>query len=376
MSLIKITKEEIENKEIIGTYLYSKKDEYYFYNSTSNVMFTLKNGSKGDNLTILKSYLLDVFELLSKENKNSKCIYFRNKATFKKVTTDLGNQYFEVVQGYDASKDNSIYFINDNKLLVETFKEILTQRNDSLNNDKLFIVLDKPEKVKIEDLVSIVTIGRSRKVYFIINIEDEELFKTTYSIDDLNSLKANCNVKFICNNGQIEDIEAYKEANIYEYKMNKQLQRLEDLHEYIDLLPSNKKTIKEVKKRLNKDLPSQFEKWLEYYDGGFLFSIQMFYTSSKIKKQYSSALTYKEVNSKKFAKKMGIPLDIKCFAMTNYGNYYCFAIDEDKEMIYEWDNQKAGLIVKWNSFTDWLKEMIDNGESDIKDNLISKIQKN
>ena len=61
--------------------------------------------------------------------------------------------------------------------------------------------------------------------------------------------------------------------------------------------------------------------------------------------------------------------------MTNYGNYYCYAADEDIDFIYEWDSERCGLIVKWNSFAEWLAEVIDTAEEDIRDGFLKPIGK-
>lgn len=120
-------------------------------------------------------------------------------------------------------------------------------------------------------------------------------------------------------------------------------------------------------------MPKQLKEWLKIFDGGELFSVSMFFADIK-KGEEKKLLTYEEVNSVKFKEENGIPQEIQCFAMTNYGNYYCFANDDEEECIYEWDCERCGLIIKWDSFAEWLNEQIENGQSDIEEGLLSPMK--
>lgn len=160
-----------------------------------------------------------------------------------------------------------------------------------------------------------------------------------------------------------------------ENSLQKQLKNLEKLKDYFCLVESNDKSFAEIVDILGNDIPVELANWLKIYNGGNLFGISMFSTKEKEEGKFNKLLTFKEVNSKEMKEQMQIPEELKIFAQTNYGSYYCFVSGENTQCVYEYDTEEQALTVKWDSFVGLLSEIIENAKNDIKDGFLDKIEK-
>ena len=151
------------------------------------------------------------------------------------------------------------------------------------------------------------------------------------------------------------------------------LARLQQYGAYCKLLTGDLTTYVSTFEQVGK-MPEQLKQWLKLFDGGLLFTVSMFSTRQQAKDSFSRILTFAEINSPEFKKQNGIPEEIVCFAMTNYGNYYCYVTGETGEAVYEFDTNENALILKWDSFAQWLDEQIDFSESLIRDELIEPVE--
>lgn len=149
------------------------------------------------------------------------------------------------------------------------------------------------------------------------------------------------------------------------------INRLMEYRNYFSLLKSNPSTYEKIYACIG-EMPNQLKAWFGLFNGGLLFTTSMFSTEQKTA-DYTRLLTFAEINSAAFKAENNIPTDIVCFAMTNYGNYYCYVKNENCEHIYEWDAEKCSLVIKWTSFAEWLNEQLDFADSLIQDDLLDLI---
>ena len=150
------------------------------------------------------------------------------------------------------------------------------------------------------------------------------------------------------------------------------LRRLLEYKKYFSLLKSETDTYKKIYDCIG-DMPNQLKGWFNLFNGGLLFDISMFSTRDKEKGKFNRILTFAEVNSPEFKKENGIPEEIACFAMTNYGDYYCYSKERNDECIYQWDAEECSIVLKWDSLSEWLDEQIDFAVSLIQDGLLNPI---
>lgn len=155
--------------------------------------------------------------------------------------------------------------------------------------------------------------------------------------------------------------------------LQKQMKELEKLKKYYKLIKADENSYKNSVEVLGNDLPEELSSWLKIYNGGTLFGISMLSTKNKVDGKFNKLLTFDEVNSKEMQDSIGIPVELKIFAQTSYGNYYCFITDENTQNIYEYDIEEKALTVKWESFTDWLGEIIENAKNDIKEGFLEEL---
>ena len=158
-----------------------------------------------------------------------------------------------------------------------------------------------------------------------------------------------------------------------ENSLEKQLKELVKLKKYYRLIEADTNSYDEAVKVIGNDLPEELSVWLKKYNGGNLFGISMLSTKSKIDGLFNKLLTFEEVNSKELKDQMQIAKEVKIFAQTNYGNYYCFVDRENTQYVYEYDVEEQALTVKWDSFTDWLTEVIENAKNDIKEGFLEEL---
>ena len=121
-------------------------------------------------------------------------------------------------------------------------------------------------------------------------------------------------------------------------------------------------------------MPEQLKEFLKIFDGGLLFTTTMLSMRDQEAGKFNRLLTFGEINDPAFKKENGIPEEIVIFAMTNYGNYYCYVSGEKEGWVYEWEAGENALLVKWDSFAQWLDEQIDFAVSLIRDDLLDPVE--
>lgn len=169
-------------------------------------------------------------------------------------------------------------------------------------------------------------------------------------------------------NMDLNKIEKCKDAELLAV-----LRRLKEYEAYCKLLDGDLTTYVKTFEDIGR-MPSQLKEFLKLFDGGILITTDMFSTRSKAEGEFSRILTFEEVNSETFKEENGIHPDAMCFAMTNYGNYYCYVRDEDTGWVYEWDVNEQALTVQWPSFANWLDEQLDFAESLLRDGILEPLE--
>lgn len=163
---------------------------------------------------------------------------------------------------------------------------------------------------------------------------------------------------------EINSIEKCKNNELHEA-----LCRLKEYEAYCDLLNGDLALYSQPS-TLFEQMPQQLKEWINIFDGGLLFSITMFLMRDKEPDKHNCLIHFDDINDCVFKEQSGIHPSLVCFAMTNYGNYYCYVPSERSECVYEWDIEQSALILKWNSFAEWLNEQIDFAESLIQENIL------
>lgn len=158
-----------------------------------------------------------------------------------------------------------------------------------------------------------------------------------------------------------------------ENDFDKALQRFNTYKNYCKLLNGTTNTYLQTCKELP-HIPAQLNEWFKLFDGGLLFTTSMLSTRTKEPGVFNKLSSFVEINQDGYKEQNGLPDDVVCFAITNYGNYYCYISSENSGCIYEWDVEQRALTIKWNSFAEWLNEEIDFAIELINDGVLKPLK--
>ena len=121
-----------------------------------------------------------------------------------------------------------------------------------------------------------------------------------------------------------------------------------------------KEKIKLFEKKTGIVLPDDYMEFLTIYNGGEIFipgtSIAGIYDEEQEEKEKFG--NYLDDNLQKKWPDMGDKLLI--VADLNYGDMIC--IDEENNVIVQWDHEKGEIVEEWDSFSSWLKEEMEIGK--------------
>lgn len=222
-----LTEQKQNTFNMQGNFLYEKDDIFYFYKDYSHALFLYDSKY---NVTDFKSstpveymtYILTFFQLCDKaENKPSIVSLGSSSAENHK---NLLSSYYEIEEQSDLNKLSTCpsFFMSYEEEEYQNILNLILEERTKLYQDistfpknKIFIILEGLEYSKnITNLSSLITIARSRGVYFLIKISDKEKFDEIYPCES-DILDSNCKIKYIFNNSDIVKLEIAREEPMY-----------------------------------------------------------------------------------------------------------------------------------------------------------------
>lgn len=149
-------------------------------------------------------------------------------------------------------------------------------------------------------------------------------------------------------------------------KMNEKMKYcIDEIRKYSAGVHELKKGIRKEKIKLFEEkigivLPDDYMEFLTIYNGGEIFipgtSIAGIYDEEQEEKEKFG--NYLDDNLQKKWPDMGDKLLI--VADLNYGDMIC--IDEENNVIVQWDHEKGEIVEEWDGFSSWLKEEMEIGK--------------
>ncbi|MBQ8425520.1 MAG: hypothetical protein IJX17_05825 [Clostridia bacterium] len=199
MKCEKIAIKKLEKNDITGNYLFSDDKNYYFYDFLRNSIF-LKDKETKFNIEKVDSYydyLTSVLNICKTAKNNPSVLYFGNKFESEELKElDVEDLNFNEESVYVKVSDNEKF----NGLMVKLLESRSTVNYVAFKS--LFVFIDDFTKVNENDLVRFVTISRSRNVYFVLLIEDENIFDE----DSFKFIVGNCQLTFVYDENGIKNI--------------------------------------------------------------------------------------------------------------------------------------------------------------------------
>lgn len=209
---VKIKFKKLNKYPISGNFLYKKDDICYFSDRLHSSLYLVgENATSNESLNqSLESHLADTFEVYSNQ-KNRPSFYLFNTDFEKQIILEkLNKNIIEVPNKKYISlleKETAIFFSKDEDLFIDTVENLIENRSGEMPSKDIFIVLNKPEDLKIKKLSAYLTLARSRRIFFVVIIQDKALFEKNYSPEDLEIVKANCYVTFNIKDNKVSSFE-------------------------------------------------------------------------------------------------------------------------------------------------------------------------
>ena len=190
MKCDKIAINKLEKSDINGNYLFSDNKNYYFDTKMRNSIF-LKDKEEPSLVVSFDCYYKYFNELIT-VCKNS-----QNKPSILYVGNDYNNEIFNEIDDEKTNFNDEQMFAKLTKTekfdkLFEYLVQSRTQEDIFVMHTPLFIFVDDFSKINKSNLVRFATVSRSRQIYFVLLIKDENEFDAL----DFEFIDSNCPLKF------------------------------------------------------------------------------------------------------------------------------------------------------------------------------------
>lgn len=216
--IIKIKEEKLE-KQNVGTFLYCDKKELNFCERPTSVMFEVKEDCVGDGEKYsmnFDSYVAKFMDICPKIN-NKPSLLFLNCVPKDPVNVLNGKtKTYKFVSGLEKDEDLETFNTEPSITcvasgVVDALERLVMSRNDGVAKTDVYVFFNSPEDYKTlkytPSLDAVVTVSRSRKIYFVLNFQNPEKFIETYGKEMYETIGAYCPVKFLCNKNGVVDIQ-------------------------------------------------------------------------------------------------------------------------------------------------------------------------
>lgn len=369
---------DIGSKKVSGNLLFKDDKNFYFAPNFSNCIII---DSRDDNKGKLPKYgighyILDQLSVFAKiKNRPSlviKSTYHGHNGDLLTGTLEKTYKKLEYVSDVkEFNKNASYYYCESSKYFEQIIDELYKSRSSDTNNMlPVYIVIEDMTNVDLSHLATMVTIARSRNIYFIVVMD---------STADYKSIGENFNLRVACENSALKriiEVVGGAPMLIKEFD-NENAKSYVSIDEYLQACPeikltkndkltlqnncwlkkASKEESKENIKILGRTTPEQLKTWLKLFNGVKIFSATIFDDKD-----------IKEYNSEDYKKSIKMDKNAMVFASTNYGDFYCFDSKETTGTIYQWGIHEQSAVAKWKSFNVWLKDIIKTGIKDMKNN--------
>lgn len=198
MKVNEYTYRELTSKNKIGSLVYEKDLKYDLSDEKVNVLFSVEDGSVND-VKIeeeFDKYYKKVIYLTSKSKDNTSFILFGNEKD---------------IQYYENHRDCKDFLVNDIKLLNESNKillarngqnqellsDLVSDRSNTIPTNDVVVIIRQLENFDIPSFDMLLTVSRSRKIYYIIEIEDAQKFNNKYTPEVLEIIKAHSKLFYV-----------------------------------------------------------------------------------------------------------------------------------------------------------------------------------
>lgn len=223
-NIIKIKKEELSNQNL-GNFLYEKDDELYFCDRLDSVMFVSKEDykSNGENIVLsmdFRSYVQKIMHICSSMSKKPSLLFInctpKQPVEILNMVDGKHTKNYTFVSELKNDEDFEIFNKETSITCVQTgvipaLKRLVETRSGSVPQNDVFVFFDEPEWYnnlnQHPGIDTILSVCRSRKIYFVFNFINSSKFIEKYGEDVYQTMSNYCPIKFICDNDKVVDIQ-------------------------------------------------------------------------------------------------------------------------------------------------------------------------
>ena len=218
--VVKINEKKLNGMELKGNFLYEENGELFFTDKLNHSLFVLdrdyKNYEEGRAMTF-DQYVTKFLEICAKI-KNKPSLLFLNyvpkdfinilnnpKHNYKVLELE-GSYLEENIQ--TVSKTPTISCVNTEFIAV--LKRLVETRSEVVPQNDVFVFFNEPEyshNLKDPSLDTIVTVSKSRRIYFVLNFVNKAKYVASYNPESYQIIEDLCKTKFICNYDGVIDIQ-------------------------------------------------------------------------------------------------------------------------------------------------------------------------
>ena len=218
--IVKVNEKELNGMELKGNFLYEENGELYFSDNLYHSLFVLdkdyKNYEEGRAMTF-DQYVTKFLEICAKV-KNKPSLLFLNyvpKDIVKKLNSPTRNYKLLDLEG--SKLEENIKTVSTtptitcvNQEFIKVLRRLVETRSDEVPQNDVFVFFNEPEffrNLKNPSLDTIITVARSRRIYFVLNFVNRAKYVATYGAESYQIIEGNCKTKFICNYDGVVDIQ-------------------------------------------------------------------------------------------------------------------------------------------------------------------------
>lgn len=218
--VVKVNEKELNGMELKGNFLYEENGELYFTDKLNHSLFVLdkdyKNYEESRAMTF-DQYVTKFLEICSKVKNKPSLLFLNyvpkdfinilNKPKHNYKVLDLEGSYLEDnIKTFNTTP--TISCVNTDFITV--LKRLVETRSDEIPQNDVFVFFNEPEyssNLKSPSLDTIITVARSRRIYFVLNFVNKAKYVANYNPESYQIIADNCNTKFICNYDGVVDIQ-------------------------------------------------------------------------------------------------------------------------------------------------------------------------
>lgn len=218
--VIKVSEKELVGGQLKGDFLYRENGEYYFNDHFYHSLFIHDADYHGQGEckgVPFAQHVTTFLEICSKV-KNKPSLLFLNYVPkgFLDVLNSGAHNYNVLSAQTGAFSDKDLATINSAPTIgyvdtgyISALRSLIESRTVMPQND-VFVFFNEPEyshNLKSPTLDTLVTIARSRKIYFVLNFENKGKYIESYGEESFAMIEENCRTEFVCGSDGVSIVQ-------------------------------------------------------------------------------------------------------------------------------------------------------------------------